>query len=116
MNNGIVVSGKGSIGVAKVISGERNNVTSQNDNVTLIENIDITENIESFKYLLDELKSELSEQKSFLDKLSTELEEKNPNKEKITKHLKDSLSTVHQATGTINNLHNILKIFQSLIQ
>ncbi len=121
MNKGIIVNGNGSIGVAQVVSGEKNNVTiNQNGNVILTESIDPAEEIESFKDLLDELKSELSEHKSSLDKLSSkvsiidaELEEENPNKEKITKHLKDSLSTVHQATGTINNLHSILNLLQS---
>lgn len=115
------IAKNGSINGVQEISGNYNNVTmNQNNKVTIKENIGIAEDIESFKDLLDELKSELSEHKSSLDKLSSkvsiidaELEEENPNKEKITKYLKDSLSTAHQATGTISNLYNILKMLQS---
>lgn len=120
MNNGIIISGKGNIGVAQVVSGEGNNVTTNQDgNVTLTQGVDSAEKINSLKNLLDELKSELSEHKSSLDKLSSkvsiidaELEEENPNNEKITKHKKDLLSTTHQFTGTINNLHNIIEMLQ----
>lgn len=123
MNNGIIISGKGSIGAAQVVSGERNNVTTnQNGNVTLTQSIDTAENINSFKNLLDGLKLELSDHKSSLDKLNSkisiidaELEEENPNNEKITKHKKDLLSTAHQFTGTINNLHNIMEKLQSYL-
>jgi chromosome segregation ATPase len=119
VNERIIVK-NGSIGVAQVVSGTGNiaKVNQKDCNVIVKEKKGIAEDTESIKHLLDELKSELSEHKSSIDKLSSkvsiieaELEEENPNKEKITKHLKDSLSTVHQVTGTISNLHNLLEMW-----
>ncbi|MPM33054.1 hypothetical protein SDC9_79621 [bioreactor metagenome] len=119
MNKGIIVN-NGSINGAQVIAGDNNNITmNQNNEVILKEKENISEDVECLKNLLDDLKSELSEHKSSLDILSnkvsiidSELEEKNPNKEKIKRYLKDSLSTVHQATGTISNIYKILEILQ----
>lgn len=119
MNRGIIVK-NGSVNGAQVISGNNNNVTmNQSNEVVVNENKEISEDIRYLKDLLDDLKSEFSEHKSSLDKLSnkvsiieSELEEENPNKEKIKKYLKDSLSTVHQATGTISNMYKILEILQ----
>lgn len=121
MNEGIIVKGKGSIGVAQSVTGTANTGSiNQNGNIALIGSIDTAENTECLKDLLEELQSELSEHKSLLDKLSNkvsiidaELDEKNPDEEKITKYKKDLLSTVHQVTGTICNLYNILKTLQS---
>jgi chromosome segregation ATPase len=119
MNNGII-NKNGSISFAQVVSGNNNNVKQDHNTATVYENIGNAEEIISIKDLLDELNSELSKHKLYLDKLSNkvsiiedELEEKNPNKEKIKRNLKDSLSTVHQFTGAINNLNNILNIIHS---
>lgn len=119
MNRGIIVK-NGSVNGAQVIAGDNNNVTmNQNNKVIVKENKDISEDMEYLKNLLNNLKSELSEHKSSIDILNnkvsiidSELEEKNPNKEKIKRYLKDSLSTVHQATGTISNIYKILEILQ----
>ena len=115
MNRGIIVK-NGSVNGAQVIAGDNNNVTNQNNKVIVKENKDISEDMEYLKNLLNNLKSELSEHKSSIDILNnkvsiidSELEEKNPNKEKIKRYLKDSLSTVHQATGTISNIYKILE-------
>jgi chromosome segregation ATPase len=119
MNNGIS-NKNGSIGVAQVVSGKNNTVTQDHNTVTVHEKVSSAEDITSIEDLLDELSSELSKHKLCLDKLSKkvsiiedELEEKNPNKEKIKRNLKDSLSTVHQFTGTINNLNSILNIINT---
>lgn len=119
INKGIM-NNDGIINNSPVVSGNNSSV-SINGNVSSIkyENLGNKEDLESIKKQLNDLNLRLLDYRAALNELiatvataEAEIKKENPNKEKVRKYLKESFSVAEQAASTMNNLLNILKMFQ----
>jgi len=113
MNNGIIINGKGSIGVSQIVSGE-GNIATQNNKDIVNESRVLEDDLEAINRKLEDINSELSKNKDFLDEfvkkaltLEAELKEGNPVKEKIKKRLEKLSLISFQISGTANSLFQV---------